>query len=70
MNVRHPTSGLLKCDLFQTLSTFQNPFLRIFAAGKAALVCFEALYVQQAAPFIEQHTHTLPPGKRQRKFEF
>ena len=39
-NVRHPISKLLKCDLFQTLNTFRNPSLRIFAAGKASLVTF------------------------------
>ena len=37
-NVRHPTSKLLKYDLVQTLNTFRNPFLRIFAAGKAPIV--------------------------------
>ena len=37
-SVGHPTSKLLKCDLVQTLSTFHNPSLRIFAAGKACLV--------------------------------
>ena len=37
-NVRHPTSKLLKCDFVQTLNTFRNPSLRIFAAGKASLV--------------------------------
>ena len=36
-NVRHPISKLLKCDLVQTLNTFRNPSLRIFAAGKASL---------------------------------
>ena len=36
-NVRHPTSKLLTCDLLQTLNTFRNPSLRIFAAGKASL---------------------------------
>ena len=36
-NVRHLTSKLLKCDLVQTLNTFRNPSLRIFAAGKASL---------------------------------
>ena len=39
-NVRHPTSKLLKCDLVQTLNTFQSPSLRIFVAGKASLVLF------------------------------
>ena len=39
-DVRHPTSKLLKCDLVQTLITFRNPSLRIFAAGKASLVHF------------------------------
>ena len=34
----HLTSKLLKCDLVQTLNTFQNPFLQIFAAGKTSLV--------------------------------
>ena len=37
-NVRHPTSKLLKYDLVQTLNTFRNPFLRIFAAGKPPIV--------------------------------
>ena len=37
-NVRHATSKLLKCDLVETLNPFRNPFLRIFAAGKASLV--------------------------------
>ena len=37
-NGHHPTSKLLKCDLVQTLNTFRNPFLRIFAAEKASLV--------------------------------
>ena len=37
-NVRHPTSKLLKCGLFQTLNTFRNLTLRIFAAGNAPLV--------------------------------
>ena len=37
-NGYHSTSKLLKCDLVQTLNTFQNPSLRIFAAGKASLV--------------------------------
>ena len=37
-NVRHPNSKLLKHDLVQTLNTFQNPSLRIFAVGKASLV--------------------------------
>ena len=36
--VRHSTSKLLKCDLVETLNTFQNPSLRIFTAGKASLV--------------------------------
>ena len=31
---------------------------------------FKALYEQLAGPFVEQHTHTLLSGKRQRKFEF
>ena len=35
-NVRHPTLKLLKCDLVQTLNTFRNPSLRIFAARKAS----------------------------------
>ena len=39
-NVRHSTSKLLNCDLVQTLYTFQNPSLRIFAAGKASLNIF------------------------------
>ena len=30
-NVRCPTSKLLKCDFVQTLKTFRNPVLRIFA---------------------------------------
>ena len=37
-NVRHLTTKLLKCDLVQTLNTFRNPSLRIFATGKASLV--------------------------------
>ena len=37
-NVRHPTSELLKWYLVQTLNTFRNPSLRIFAAGKASLI--------------------------------
>ena len=37
-NVRHPTSKLLKCDLVQTLNTFQNTSLRIFSTGKVSLV--------------------------------
>ena len=36
--VCHLTSKLLKCDLVKTLTTFGNPSLRIFAAGKASLV--------------------------------
>ena len=32
--VCQPTSKLLKRDLVQTLNTFRNPSLRIFAAGK------------------------------------
>ena len=39
--VFHPTSKLLKNDLFQTLNTFRNPSLRIFAAGKASLVIIQ-----------------------------
>ena len=39
-NVRHLSSKLLKCDLAQTLNTFRNPYLRIFAVGKASLVGF------------------------------
>ena len=35
-NVPHPK--LLKCDLVQTLSTFRNLSLQIFATGKASLV--------------------------------
>ena len=35
-NVREPTSELLKCDLVQTLNTFRNTSMRIFAAGKAS----------------------------------
>ena len=31
-NVHHPTSKLLKFDLVQTLNTFRNPSLPIFAA--------------------------------------
>ena len=37
-NVRHRTSKLLICDLVQTVNTFRNPSLWIFAAGKASLV--------------------------------
>ena len=40
-NIRHPTSESLKCDLVETLNTFRNTSLRIFAAGKASLVLFE-----------------------------
>ena len=36
-NVRHPTSKLLKRGLVQTLNTFRNPSLRIFATEKAYL---------------------------------
>ena len=39
-NVLHLMSKLLKCDLVQTLNSFRNPSLRIFAAGKASLVTF------------------------------
>ena len=39
-NGGHPTSKLLKCDLVQTLNTFRNIFLPIFAAGKAPLVLY------------------------------
>ena len=49
-NVRHPTSKLLKWDLVQTLNTFGNPSLRIFAAGKASLVSVNILTV-----FLKQH---------------
>ena len=46
-NVRHPTLKLLKCDLVQTLNTFRNPSLRIFAAEEASLVNFNyKLYTQ------------------------
>ena len=38
VNIPHPTSKLLKCDLVQTLNTFWNISLRIFAAGKASLL--------------------------------
>ena len=41
VKVRHVTSKLLKWDLVQTLNTFWNPSLRIFAAGKASLVSFD-----------------------------
>ena len=37
-NVLHPTWKLLKCDFVQTFHTFGNPFLQIFAAGKASVV--------------------------------
>ena len=37
-NVCHPISKLPKCDLVQTLNTFWNPSLRIYAARKASLV--------------------------------
>ena len=37
-NVRFPTLKLLKRTLVQTLNTFWNPSLRIFATGKASLV--------------------------------
>ena len=39
-NVRHPTSKLIKCDLVQTLNTFRNPSLRIFAARKATVYAY------------------------------
>ena len=32
-NIRHSTLKLLKCDLIQTLNTFWNPSMQIFAAG-------------------------------------
>ena len=37
-NTCHLTSKLLKYDLIQTLNTFRNPSLRIFAVGKVSLV--------------------------------
>ena len=37
-NIRHRTSELLICDLVQTVNTFRNLSLWIFAAGKASLV--------------------------------
>ena len=37
-NVRHATSKLLKYDLVQTLNTFLNRSLQVFAARKASLV--------------------------------
>ena len=40
-NVRHGTSKLLKCDLVQTLNTFRNPSLRIFAA-REGISCFRS----------------------------
>ena len=40
-NVLHPTSKLLKSDLFQSLNTFRNLSLWIFAAGKATLVIIQ-----------------------------
>ena len=40
----HPTSKLLKCNLFQILNTFWNPSLRIFAAGKSSLVLVHLLF--------------------------
>ena len=43
-NVRHPTSKLLKSDLFQTLNTFRNPSLRIFVAGKTSLVSLKSSF--------------------------
>ena len=46
-NVRHPTSKLLICDLVQTLNTFQNPSLRIFAAGNASLVILNKVVIYQ-----------------------
>ena len=45
-NVRHPTSKLLKSDLFQTLNTFRNPSLRIFVAGKTSLVSLKSIASQ------------------------
>ena len=39
-NVCHPTSELLKCDLVQSLNTFRNPSLQIFAGGKVSVVFF------------------------------
>ena len=40
-NVLHLTLNLLKSDLFQTLNTFQDPSLRIFAAAKASFVIIQ-----------------------------
>ena len=40
LNVRRPTSKLLKCDMDQTLNTFRNPSSWIFDAGTASLVGF------------------------------
>ena len=37
-NVSHSTSRLLKRDLVQTLNTFQDPSLQIFAAREGSLV--------------------------------
>ena len=34
------------------------------------IVCFNALYEQWGAPFVEQHTHAVLSGKSQRKVEF
>ena len=44
-NVRLPTSELLKYDLVQTLSTFQNPSLWILAAAKASLVQYKTHFL-------------------------
>ena len=40
-NVLNPTSKLLKSQLLQTLNTFRNPSLRIFAARKASPVIIQ-----------------------------
>ena len=45
-NTRHLTSKLLKYDLVQTLNTFRNPSLRIFAVGKVSLVLI-LIHLQQ-----------------------
>ena len=64
-NVRHLLSKLPKCNLVQTLNTFWNPSLRIFAAGKASLVSierstkndlidFEIVFLDLKSPFTQK----------------
>ena len=64
-NVRHLLSKLPKRNLVQTLITFWNPSLRIFAAGKASLVSierstkndlidFEIVFLDLKSPFTQK----------------